>query len=1156
MKYENKDSLNTNNIYENKDSLNTNNSLDNHDTDTTINLTDSIQINYNKSRDYLWCPDVGYPGTAEDWSKYLKKFTRSTDGLLNKLTSKKNFVNEVIDLPVVSDIIEGLELTGNNVKLMPNRIEFNKWLYNLVLLFIYNKCLDVHSKAVLHHNVEVIDDLLNDLKSTMNRVETLFDVSIKRRITKKGVIIQQNVYAGFDTEFELADSSKHLNELLSAQIAVNTRLIVKVPIVEPFKIEYVNPLTSEVDELTKKVNRFLIDCIDREIKTARFVKFNKYDEALSQFASTLKELRIGLESFVHGDKEILVFSLSKTSTKIEMGSYYTLKKLLEDIDALISNDLVDNLLSLEALITDTSFGDLSKCFTKSNSRTSFTTNSYKVYATTRLNLIIGCHLSQADLSMLSDFEDFKKYLTIINKSYVTLNKSFKYEDSRFNISVRDTMLLSPSGKGLADIGRIYGGEFSKIDLGEYRGRMKDLLKDNKELFVEYALRDSLITLKHLNEMEKFYMSFDQLGVPLTLSSISKAYVKKDWALREYKGYQLNNGYTFGKLTSLLTPKGINASEDVGLILGLALSSLRGGRNESFMYGVDRWKLKDSEGKGWYDYDLSGAYPTAMAILGDPSYKNAFVVTKKWMDEASPCDLINSYTVVRVSFSFPEETKYPSIPTQIDGNTIYPLSGVSNITGLEYLLARNQNCEFEVIDGYSIPFECMIAEGFGQNKASSLSRIESFRECFRNQNHFDESFMKLFSDNSKRYSPFAQTVKDLVILRAAHKKGTLLNLMYKQIVNSIYGLTVMGLSSKKKTDLISGGSFVLEGGDLSNPFIGGYITAFIRCVLSECLNNIHHLNGRVVSATTDGFITDQIDVEDLILKNRDFNSTLFLRLFKSLRSFVVDKKEEIVPGLELKNFEGYNQEEGENKIDMDSERGLISWTTRGQLAFVSGIKAHTGFQSKGLKQSDHKEVLFQMLSSDSVSWEYIQNSLRSAKDIYQKGGHVTLEYKDQSFKVAYDNKRCIIEPSEDKYSFTDRLLDSKPWDSGKTYDKIRKLINIQSKATYNILTTKSSGKRYKSVMETAIRTFIKSLFESGNNSYGVSIDEFPVYNDLVDFINGFAYKGNIKISKSSISHLRHRPTVIRTVPRTKETELFVGYVKSFFPHFDLNNKFLK
>jgi ASC-1-like (ASCH) protein len=194
------------------------------------------------------------------------------------------------------------------------------------------------------------------------------------------------------------------------------------------------------------------------------------------------------------------------------------------------------------------------------------------------------------------------------------------------------MLLAPgNSKGLAEIGKIYGDEYKKIDIKNYRGKMKKLAAEDKILFKEYAMRDALITLKHVNSMEEFNESLNKTGVPLTLSSISKAYVLKEWEGLGYKGYQMQNGYTFGSLTNLLTPKGINASGLTGLALNYYISSYKGGRNESFMFGVDRWGLDNSKElnrRMWVDYDLSGAYPTAMVFLGDPNYSLARLIDQK------------------------------------------------------------------------------------------------------------------------------------------------------------------------------------------------------------------------------------------------------------------------------------------------------------------------------------------------------------------------------------------------------------------------------------------------------------------------------------------------------------------------------------------------
>jgi hypothetical protein len=64
-----------------------------------------------------------------------------------------------------------------------------------------------------------------------------------------------------------------------------------------------------------------------------------------------------------------------------------------------------------------------------------------------------------------------------------------------------------------------------------------------------------------------------------------------------------------------------------------------------------------------------------------------------------------------------------------------------------------------------------------------------------------------------------------------------------------------------------------------------------------------------------------------------------------------------------------------------------------------------------------------MKTDSKEIEYIQTRLRSATDIYKQGGHVTMVYKDQSFRLHYDNKR-LLDVSKLKLN-EEMLLDSEP-----------------------------------------------------------------------------------------------------------------------------------
>lgn len=193
------------------------------------------------------------------------------------------------------------------------------------------------------------------------------------------------------------------------------------------------------------------------------------------------------------------------------------------------------------------------------------------------------HESAADLSMLSDFDIFKERLDIISRNFVTMSTPL---DFKVRVHIRDTALLSPMGFGsLGALGSIYGDEFNKVDLGKYsKSEMSTLLTEDRELFHRYALQDALITLKHVNSMEDFYVSIGKRGVPLTLSGVGKHYVIHEWDRKGYRGYQLLGDIPLGNFAVSMTPKlsrGVFLSKYIGLIL----SSYRGGRNESFMYGA-------------------------------------------------------------------------------------------------------------------------------------------------------------------------------------------------------------------------------------------------------------------------------------------------------------------------------------------------------------------------------------------------------------------------------------------------------------------------------------------------------------------------------------------------------------------------------------------
>lgn len=278
------------------------------------------------------------------------------------------------------------------------------------------------------------------------------------------------------------------------------------------------------------------------IKTYIIGDHNNYLEALAERLADKEPTRT---------TEHFVFRFDKTEVKtlFKLLDNYCVEDLVSDSESLVDDDLNNFLTSFINILDEVYHNDntlsekglsskmvnsLNNCSNQPVSRLSYKYNNSKNQVLININrvLYLCMHESAADLSMLKDFEEFKESLDIVGRSFVTRSKSiiidFKEGTSKSKVHIRDTALIAPMGaKSLAAIGQIYGPEFHKVDIGDYRSRMSDLLKDDKNLFERYAIMDARITLQHARSMESFYFTLGKLGVPLTISGISKAYVLKE-----------------------------------------------------------------------------------------------------------------------------------------------------------------------------------------------------------------------------------------------------------------------------------------------------------------------------------------------------------------------------------------------------------------------------------------------------------------------------------------------------------------------------------------------------------------------------------------------------------------------------------------------------
>lgn len=219
-------------------------------------------------------------------------------------------------------------------------------------------------------------------------------------------------------------------------------------------------------------------------------------------------------------------------------------------------------------------------------------------------------------------------------------------------------------------------------------------------------------------MEDFNFRLGCLGIPLTLSSLSVSMVKKFWNEQGYKGYQMLPDVKIGDSSVIQTPKILSKMGSTGEHLSLYIENCKGGRNESYMYGIDRTTE-------WFDHDLKGAYTTAMCLLGNPDYNKAVVLTYNKFMHMDKLDLLYSYTVLKVDFKFPDDVKFPNIPVFVDKDTtVYPLEGEAILTYAEYVTAQRMGCDFKRIkEIFHIPFECLSSKS--RNPDPNISDFESY-----------------------------------------------------------------------------------------------------------------------------------------------------------------------------------------------------------------------------------------------------------------------------------------------------------------------------------------------------------------------------------------------------------------------------------------------
>jgi len=206
-------------------------------------------------------------------------------------------------------------------------------------------------------------------------------------------------------------------------------------------------------------------------------------------------------------------------------------------------------------------------------------------------------------------------------------------------------------------------------------------------------------------------------------------------------------------------------------------------------------------------------------------------------------LIKSYTSLKIEFEFPDDVKYPNLPVRLDTSSVlFPLSGVTFCTGLEFLLALKLRCKIKIIGGVFIPFiknevvdrvkkerkeivniKHPLLQKISKHLESTLPHEEKVVDKelkVEASDNYKILQQKLLGDQKGNESFFFYVVQQLILERQKYPKGSYNNQLYKFIANAGIGQMARGLNQKTSFDTSTKTTRVIPPGQLISPLYAG------------------------------------------------------------------------------------------------------------------------------------------------------------------------------------------------------------------------------------------------------------------------------------------------------------------------------------------------
>lgn len=658
---------------------------------------------------------------------------------------------------------------------------------------------------------------------------------------------------------------------------------------------------------------------------------------------------------------------------------------------------------------------------------SFFHTFYDFDSVERIPVTIVCHAGKVDLSALSyeNGRELIKFLTDVHGGVVTLKsvfidtKSLKEPNNvslyPIQLSVADTMCHAPSGKKkLADLGAVVG--VKKISIStENKSHMLKFLHDKPLEYLEYASTDSVVALMYASAM---YGCNKELPATITAASakVLKNRMMKELGCsstaefdRKYRGLQkVSHGLatTEDQLTYLENSSMEPISNDAHSVQHYASMAYHGGYNVCSEVGHFPFDT--------HDFDLENAYPTAMCLVPDIDWENPIqreIIRRdislsdfRAMGRELPIQPFVGY----VRFEFPKSIKYPCIPVNVEGVPVYPRTS-------------------EGMDGVYVagPF-VWLALKLG---ASVWCERGYFLNTLFDEKHNCES------------RSIAYAVKQMVVDRDSakneHGKGSLEDLVLKEMVNSGYGKNAQNVIEKRAWTAYKNAMESLGCSAITNPVSAMMTTAIVQTELLATQNQLQESGFGTYSVTTDGFITNC--PEDTLNSLDMYGLKPFI---EQARAFLV----------------------GSTRVwsEKHHQNDLVNFTTRGNVSLLAtGVCAHNGAKS-GYESDSYEDRLWLMTQvlSRTGRIKYTTDEWPTFREIVL-GADFVVRQVTRQIRMDFDMKRKPVpesfttdQPIIEGIAYEIAHFDTVPFDTVKEF-----LLYREKKALCEVLRTKSDWEKF-------------------------------------------------------------------------------------------------